>query len=548
MRFSPRWFVVLAFGGACVCPPQLVGAEVTAGATPAEAEFVYRFLPRDTLIQVARRLLLQPQRWPELQARNGIINPRSIAPDTPIRIPYSWLRLGTDTAQVQTVSGTVTRDGVALLPGEILPEGAVIETGADGSMSLGLADGSTATLQKSSVLKLDQLRRAEGVDDGHSAQLRLESGRLETTVKPKRDVGRFEIVTPVAISAVRGTQFRTSFDMSAGNATTETLEGTVNVSGSNNLVGVAAGFGTRVEASGAVLSPVPLLSAPDLSAVPETNTRSLLQVQLRPIADAVAYRVQLAADAQFRSITFDSQSPQLVVDIPEIADGEHWLRVRGIDRFGIEGMDAVRMIVQRTLPEPPLLLSPASEARVPEAAALLEWAPVSRAGNYRVQLARDAQFSDIVMDREIAAATRFAPSDLPAGRYVWRVAGIDSRGQMGVWSAARAYLQQAAAPRLESPQIGARELTLRWSATSAQRYRIQVAGDAQFEHLLVDTRLDAAQLTLPKPVPGTWYARVQVLDTDGVADPFGQTCRFEVPMSLWLKIVLSSTVLVPLLL
>ena len=87
---------------------QAAPATVAAGTDP---QFIYRFRARDTLIQVSQRLLLQPQRWPELQRLNGIRNTLNIAPDTPIRIPYSWLKLSPDTAVVQQVAGSVTRDG-----------------------------------------------------------------------------------------------------------------------------------------------------------------------------------------------------------------------------------------------------------------------------------------------------------------------------------------------------------------------------------------------------------------------------------------------------
>ena len=331
-----------------------VGLQDRARAqTAPEMEFVYRFQPRDTLIQLSRRLLLQPGRWPELQTRNRIANPFNIPPDTPIRIPYSWLKLKPETAQVQTTSGTVTRGGTAVAAGEQLAEGVVVETGADGSVTLGFADGSTVTLQKASVLRLEQMQKVDGVADGHSVRLELESGRAESKVKPKRDVGRFEIATPVAVSAVRGTQFRVGFSADSGNATTETTDGTVNVAAPAAAVAVHAGFGTRVEKSGSVLPPTALLAAPDVSAVPELNTLPALDVRLGAVAGAVSYRVQIAPDAEFHAIAADIQTAEPVVSVEKLGEGEQWLRARAIDQFGLEGADAIRKFSQHLLPSAP---------------------------------------------------------------------------------------------------------------------------------------------------------------------------------------------------
>lgn len=526
--------------------PQAARAQAAAPQTLPEPEFVYRFQPRDTLIGLSRRLLLQPQRWPELQQRNRIANPLTIRPDTPVRIPYAWLKLGAGTARVQSVTGTVTRAGNPVTAGEVLPEGALIETGADGAVSLAFANGSIATLQKNSVLRLEHLRQVDGVAEGHSAGLRLESGRIETVVPPRRDVGRFEIVTPVAVSAVRGTRFRAGFDPADGDALTETTEGTVGVASADDAVAVPAGFGTRVAADGAVLPPVALLPAPDLSAVPQTNTQPVLQVRLQPVGGAASYRIQLAGDADFHAIHFDGESPTGEADIAALPEGDYWLRARAIDANGIEGADEVRQVLQRPLPVAPALVLPAADARLagtPDH----EWAPVTGAASFRLQIARDAQFVELIAERE-TGATRLSVADLPASRYFWRVAGIDGQGRQGEWSPPGTYALRPPAPAIEPPVILGRELQLHWTAWPDATYRLQISRDARFRDILVDARSDTASLTLRKPVAGTYHARVQILDPQGGEDPFGEARSIDIGLPSWLKIALSATVLLPLLL
>lgn len=513
-----------------------------------ESEFVYRFRARDTLIQVCRRLLLQPQRWPEVQRRNGIRNPYNIPPDTPIRIPHSWLRLTTDTAIVQAVAGAVTRDGTPVSQGDVLPEGARIETGPDGSISIQFADLSVVTLQKSSVLLLARLQAVQGVSDGHEAGLKLESGRAEIRVKPKRDVGRFEIVTPVAISAVRGTQFRTGFDPESGHAITETLEGAVGVGSQRNSVSLAAGFGTRVEATGAVLNPVPLLPMPDLQSIPEVNSRAQLHAEFPPLARAANYRMQLAADGEFRVLLADEVAATPAFDFKIPADGEYWLRARGIDELGIEGADALRRFSQHLLPSAPELQVPANGSRHYAGGVLLQWTPLADAVSYRLQVARDLQFTNLVTDRPVDSAATADLADLSPGVYLWRIAGVNSSGESGPWSESRQFVQSSPAPIPEAARADRGRMRLQWPGVPGERFRLQIARNADFSRSVVDTTVNLPEYELVKPSAGTYHVRLQRLAADGSPEPFGQSRKVEIPIPRWLKILLGSTVILPALL
>ncbi len=222
-------------------------------------------------------------------------------------------------------------------------------------MTLSLGDGSVITLQKSSSLTLEGMRQVTGAPEVHDTRVKLQSGRLQTVVQPQGNMGRFEIRTPVAVSAVRGTQFRSTFEPGTERATTETLEGLVAVSAAAADVPLPAGFGTRVERDGPPAPPVPLLPPPDLQAMSGTNNVSRLQLQWAAVAGAAAYRVQLAPDSEFHSFIVDTDSAVPQIDMAAPPDGNYWLRVRSIDNLGPEGPDAVRTIVQRLLPASPAL-------------------------------------------------------------------------------------------------------------------------------------------------------------------------------------------------
>lgn len=511
-------------------------------ATPAADEFVYHFRQGDTLIQVGRRLLREPGRWRAVQVRNGIANPLRIRPGTPLRIPLDWLRLLPVAVKVGVVSGNVRRPGgPPIFAGESLAEGALVETGPDGAVTLHLDDGSIVTLQKSSTLGLERLRKVEGLEAAHTTRLKLESGRVETTVKPASGTSELQIATPIAVSAVRGTRFRASYADAAG--TNETLEGAVDVSNALAAVGVPAGFGTRVERDRPPLPPRPLLPAPSLSALPAVNTTAELALSLPPVEGARQYRVQIATDAAFQSIVADRLEASTTVSVP-LADARYWVRTRAIDAQGIEGLDAVATIMQARAPDAPVVRESATAARVAGPGAVLRWDAVERADSYRLQVARDASFAAPAVDQQVQG-TSFAPEGLSVGPHVWRVAARREGRADGPWSELQSFVQRPAPPVVVEPILGRHDVRLSWSAVADGPWRVQVARDAQFERVTTDVVAATPAITIRRPFGGTWHVRVQALDAAGVADPFGPAKPFEVPLPTWAQVLVFTAVLAP---
>ncbi len=75
------------------------------------------------------------------------------------------------------------------------------------------------------------------------------------------------------------------------------------------------------------------------------------------------------------------------------------------------------------------------------AGAALTFESVAGAVGYRVELARDAEFSYDTRALDGPAAGVVPPSDLPGGRWFWRVAAVDARGLRGQPSKIHAFEQ-----------------------------------------------------------------------------------------------------------
>jgi hypothetical protein len=536
----------------------------TTGVAADAGEFLYRTRAGDTLIGLAARLLREPRRWPELQARNRIAEPRRMPRGSLVRIPYDWLRVTRQSARVVERVGAVTADGRALDAGASLDAGAILETGPDGSVTLELVDGSVLVLKPSSRLRLERLQRVDGAG-ADEALLQLDRGKLETEVKPRGDMGRFEIRTPAAVSAVRGTGFRASFAEATASATTETLDGAVAVSGSGAGVAVRAGFGTRADQGQPPRPPVPLLPAPALAGLPALNDRATLRWQFAPVAGAAAYRHQLARDPAFRALVADLVTPGPASELPDLPDGRYWLRVRAIDGAAIEGFDATAEIEQRRRLDAPTARSPVGGAKRLGDRTRFDWAAQPGAAGYQFQLAAEASFASPLAQRSVdaapAAGAPGAAADVGAGagvelaalapgRYWWRVAAVDALGVVGHWGEAQAFKQKpppvAAEPIAAARLDGARTQTFRWAATEAgQQYDWQLAADPAFRRLLRSGRSASPELRLEALPYGAHYLRVRAIDADGFTAPFGPASRVEVPVPTWVWFLTPAILLIP---
>lgn len=134
----------------------------------------------------------------------------------------------------------------------------------------------------------------------------------------------------------------------------------------------------------------------------------------------------------------------------------------------------------------PASLRPGVDARFLRAPGLrvaLAWEPLREASGYRVQVARDLSFHEVVVARDLVEPElSFAP-DGP-GMYAWRVAARDASGRHGEFGFARRVYVDAAPPRdlLVAPAPDAalpgtaRAIRFEWSGErKAHAYRLVIA-------------------------------------------------------------------------
>lgn len=519
-------------------------AQGQASQPPSAAEeWVYTVRPGDTLWKLSREYLASVALWPRLQSLNRIADPLRLAPGTRVRIPFAWMRAQPAAARVVETRGTAvaTKAGtgtvVALAPGLLIEPGDTVMTGEGGSATVELADGSRVLLGADGRIVFDVLS-AFGTTGMVDTRLRLERGRTHSRVTPRR--GRFRIWTPAAATVVRGTEFRAEFDETQRAARAEVLSGTVAAEAAAPARGraeapvlVNAGFGTTAQEGEAPRPPVALLPAPILGPEPRTVRRLPARIDVPQVPGAVAYHLEVAQDAQFLSLVHEGASATGQFPVGNLADGTYTIRVRGVDRRGLQGLDALSTLIVDARPEPPVLMAPAAGAIVLDERPAFSWSQPEAAGGYRLQLAtRDAPDRPI-LDTVHAAGGSFAPGGaLPPGVYVWRVATRGADGEEGPFGDWQSFTRREPpeGPRLDPPRTEADAVTFSWpAAVEGSRYRFQLARDAQFASLVFEQTVASPGTKLERPEPGAYYLRVQTIDPDGFEGGFGPTQTFEVP-------------------
>jgi hypothetical protein len=104
----------------------------------------------------------------------------------------------------------------------------------------------------------------------------------------------------------------------------------------------------------------------------------------------------------------------------------------------------VGTVLAPTLPDVPVLVSPADLATDVPIPAPLAWGAVANATSYRVQVAKDSAFSQIVSDIPNVTALTLNVSGLsPATTYYWRVNATGPTGSSD-WSSTWSFTTSAA--------------------------------------------------------------------------------------------------------
>jgi hypothetical protein len=402
--------------------PGVRAAPVSHGADVVR----YVVRPHDTLWQLNRSFIVAPRTWQALLPLSGARSPRRLPIGRTLAIPRVWLRGTPDQARLASFRGDVLIDigGRAATPavGMSIGEGAHITSGANSFATLILADGSRVTLPSQSGITIGAMHRLL-LNGAIEYRLDLDKGRVQTHVEPlKNPSGRYRIGTPITMTAVRGTEFRVSYDPARDVAATEVLAGTValNAKGSARPVLVTHGFGGAVDAEGHARTEE-LLPAPDLADPGRPQRDDAVLFHLAPVTGAAAYRIVLATDAGFVDNYAERIASGGDFTLDDVPDGNQFVRVSAITADGLEGLAQSYAFVRQLAS-----IHPGAVSRDTGGYRFRWFGNGNGERHYRFQLLRGSQQGVAVVDEVGLEHEDLLVRRLPRGIYYWRVAVYQS--------------------------------------------------------------------------------------------------------------------------
>ena len=237
---------------------------------------------------------------------------------------------------------------------------------------------------------------------------------------------------------------------------------------------------------------------------PEDDTEDVLtsltfEWEEADLADT--YRIQVAKVSDFASTVVNTGN--LTNTTFEKENLEHsttyYWRVNATNETGTSGWSSVwsfTTIIET--PEVPVLVSPADSLEDVSTRPVLEWDETARAETYRVQIAIDTQFTDLVVDQaEIDSLQLTVIDELDEfTTHYWRVNATNIGGTSD-WSEVWQFTTDQAfpvAPALVSPADGGTDITdatLLWnSVPTATEYRVQISKEPDFSGSIAVDRDD----------------------------------------------------------
>jgi len=410
-----------------------------------EKEWVYATRPGDTLWDISKKYLKNATYWSRLQKYNNVDIAKRLAPGTRLRAPLEWLKISAAPANIVSITGEAyyisaqSGQKTNLTNKQTLKIGDQITTGNSGSVLIQFADSSTLLVLRNSVVTFNTLS-IFGQTGMVDTQLRLQKGRVETSVKPLRNSGsRFEITTPAAVAAVRGTRFRIAYEKNAKLMASEVVEGSVNVLAQNTGRDVGSGFGTITETGKPPQEPVKLLPPPDLTQLSKKLRKLPFTLNWPEVEKSVKYKIQIEPVSTPGAIILETTSPAPQYNLSAINDGEYLIKIRGIDINTLEGLNSSHTFTVNTHFPATSLIQPEANAELSTAPYDFTWKEIDTIEHYRFQLSTDIDFNNIVFEETADTNTIQLTDNLDSGKYFWRVLTLDKAGDIGQHSTAHSF-------------------------------------------------------------------------------------------------------------
>lgn len=355
----------------------------------------YVVRPDENLYLISQQHISSPHTWADLARNNNIADPYLLQIGQRLHIPVAWLAAKPAAAKLTQFSGVVQIAGLtttwqAANKDALLQTGHRIKLGHNSSATLRFADDSELVLQPDTELALDTVSLYAG-GRMTDTRLRLQSGRVEVRANPKGlPHHKLDVITPSAITAVRGTEFmvETQDDQSI----TQTTEGKVELLNAKGSTLVPAGYGSQVKIGQAPIEPTVTPPSPTLLQATSRFTDFPIHFAAEPKNGATGWVTQAGPsnDRQMVTISKQIKTPSPYFELGPLGNGTFKLRTWYIDSQGMPSnitQHTFEIQIPRKLQHPPLVIQPKWVTKDLQ----LQLPPPPDGQRYLLQLTQDAQ-------------------------------------------------------------------------------------------------------------------------------------------------------------
>lgn len=493
-----------------------------ATATPesnATPEWIYTVRPGEHFAEIADALLSKGIPAIRLLQHNGIDNPAKVGSGDNLRIPLAWLQRQPNPARVNSVTGSVQlisgSDGTKrpLTSDSLIRVGDEIRSQA-GTATIELADGSVVRISPHSRLAFNRLTQY-GKSGMVDTRLRLNQGEIETQVKPVIEGGsRFEIETPSAVAAVRGTMF--TLRTAPGMTDLRVTEGEVSFGPPGQTRRIPAGYSASVSTAGVGRMSIRRLPpAPEINPLPQQLKQLPAQLSWTPNG-ANSHRVDIFDAESGRWINSNEVSDN-DFDINLLDNGRYEIHLAAIDNRGMAGIPGVMSFEVDLQARTAALEQPEPGATVNDDMPEFRWRLRGENEVARVEISEDKDFGNTIATSEWAPDESALPSrPLTPGQYYWRVV-TEAGGNSVATSEARSLVVNGTLPpvRIISVNYVDSQVRVFWQKVdTATDYRLQLSEEPGFNNIIKEATLSDTTAAL-RLIPGRrYFVRLKAL-SDG---------------------------------
>lgn len=471
-------------------------------ALPATAQdnayWSYTLPKGQTLWQFADIYLVSPTYVPKIQTINNITNPYKVPANKAIKVPYEWIRHQQADAVINAFSGSVqliSPQKTELSPavGKKVKAGTNIKTGKNSQLILAFPDGSSLTLSSLTQIVLSRINYLPTVG-ATDVNVSVQSGGVSSSVsKPRLMNNRYQLQTPSAITAVRGTELLVNVDQK-DNTQTSVLTGKVEVSQNSSNQDkqgqlVSGGFGIVTSADGRQDAPEELLDPPKDIQVNDISYNTPYIVW-NPVERAAGYHVYfyMKRKGEFQLIRENIRSESSYFP-QNLQNGDFKLSLRSQSSTALEGREFTKTFKITSNPLPPLVLAPQNGKSVGYGEKVVFSFSESSAAVFPLvlQVAEDKDFTKIIDTLKFSPTKKgysYTPPKNKSQLY-WRVARVGADKQLGRYSLSRLInLNAGGGTHIGLDEGAIYTVSAEPLVLSEADYKLILANDAEFKNIV----------------------------------------------------------------